>query len=312
MEMHQIRYFIALSMTFNFTRAAEQCGVSQPSLTRAIQALEAELGGPLFHRERLRTHLTELGRVMLPFMEAISNQAASARSEAEAYRRLESAPLLIGAMCTVGPAIISDLIVKFRDSFPTVEVVVADCTAKSLAEMMRAGELNVALFGGPMPLDPEPFHSLPMFDERFLIVVARGHPFTKLRVVRATDLNDQAYVNRANCEYLDVARAEFAARGVATRRVFSSERDDWVQGMIKAGLGFGFFPEFSVTDPNLVTRPLIEPEFVRTISLVTVRGRPHSPAVGAFVMEASKFQWPKRRGARIVASFLPFGKHRGP
>jgi DNA-binding transcriptional LysR family regulator len=248
---------------------------------------------------------------MLPFMEAISSQAAAARSEADAYRRLESAPLRIGAMCTVGPAIVSDLIVKFRGSFPTVEVVVSDCTAKSLEEMMKAGDLNVALFGGPMPLDPELFHSLPMFDERFVIVVARGHPFARLRLVKAIDLNEQAYVNRANCEYLDVARAEFASRGVMTRRVFSSERDDWVQGMIKAGLGFGLFPEFSVTDPSLVARPLIEPEFVRTISLVTVRGRPHSPAVGAFVAEASRFPWPHRRGGRTVASFFPFGKHRG-
>jgi DNA-binding transcriptional LysR family regulator len=308
MEMHQIRYFIALSMTFNFTRAAEQCGVSQPSLTRAIQQLEGELGGPLFHRERQRTHLTELGRVMLPFMEAISSQAAAARSEAEAYRRLESAPLRIGAMCTVGPAIISDLIVRFRAAFPTVEVIVADCTATSLAEMMKAGELNVALFGGPMPLDPELFHSLQMFDERFVIAVARGHPFARLRVVTAADLHGQAYVNRANCEYLDVARAEFAMRGVATRRVFSSERDDWVQGMIKAGLGFGFFPEFCVTDSSLLTRPLIDPEFVRTISLVTVRGRPHSPAVGAFVAEASRFSWPKRRAGRGVAALLGAGR----
>jgi DNA-binding transcriptional LysR family regulator len=308
MEMHQIRYFIALSMTFNFTRAAEHCGVSQPSLTRAIQQLEAELGGPLFHRERSRTHLTELGRLMLPFMEAIAAQASAARTEAEAYRRLESAPLRIGAMCTVGPAVISSLIIKFRQSFPSVELAVSDCTTKSLVEMMRAGDLNLALFGGPMPLDTELFHSLPMFDERFVILVPPDHRFAKLKVVRSTDLNGEAYVNRANCEFFDFARAEFATRGVTTRRVFSSERDDWVQGMIKAGLGFGFFPEFSVTDPDLVTRPLIEPDFVRTISLVTVRGRPHSPAVGAFVSEAGRFPWPKRRGGGPLAAFLRPGR----
>jgi len=77
------------------------------------------------------------------------------------------------------------------------------------------------------------------------------------------------------------------------RQVFTSERDDWVQGMIKAGLGFGFFPELSVTDPALVTRRLIDPEFVRTIMLVTVRGRPHSPAVGAFIRQARAFPWPR-------------------
>ncbi len=66
MEMQQIRYFVALAQTLNFTRAAEQCNVSQPALTRAIQQLEHELGGPLFHRERNNTHLSELGRMMAP------------------------------------------------------------------------------------------------------------------------------------------------------------------------------------------------------------------------------------------------------
>ena len=81
--------------------------------------------------------------------------------------------------------------------------------------------------------------------------------------------------------------------GIATKKVFSSERDDWVQGMIKAGLGFGFFPEFCVTDPGLVLRRLVEPEYVRTVMLVTVRGRPHSPAVGAFVRQARTFKFPQ-------------------
>src|SRR3546814_17529585 len=65
--------------------------------------------------------------------------------------------------------------------------------------------------------------------------------------------------------------------------------------MVKAGLGYGFFPEFSVTDPDLVVRPLVNPSFNRTIYLTTVRGRPHSPAVGAFVQEARRYPWPATR-----------------
>jgi hypothetical protein len=66
-EMHQIRYFLALCKEFNFTKAAERCNVAQPSLTRAIKLLEEEFGGPLVHRERVNTHLTELGRMVRPF-----------------------------------------------------------------------------------------------------------------------------------------------------------------------------------------------------------------------------------------------------
>jgi DNA-binding transcriptional LysR family regulator len=300
MEMQQIRYFLGVAETLNFTRAAEKCGVSQPSLTRAIQQLEHELGGPLFHRERQHTHLTELGRTMRPFLQSIAANIEAARTEAEAYRRLESAPLKIGAMCTVGPAIISDFIVQFRHAYPNVELIVSDCSAKSLIDMMVAGDLDLALYGSPMSVDLR-FHAMPLFSERFVIALAPDHHLAVRDVIRAVDLNGEAYVNRANCEYLELARSEFRRIGVRTRRVFSSERDDWVQGMIKAGLGFGFFPEFSVTDPNLVVRPLVDPAFVRDIELVTVRGRPHTPAVGAFVTEIRRFGWPKSIGGDLAA-----------
>jgi DNA-binding transcriptional LysR family regulator len=69
MEMHQVRYFLAVARALNFTRAADECNVTQPSLTRAIQKLEDEFGGLLFRRERARTHLTDLGREMLPHLE---------------------------------------------------------------------------------------------------------------------------------------------------------------------------------------------------------------------------------------------------
>jgi LysR family transcriptional regulator, hydrogen peroxide-inducible genes activator len=66
MEMHQVRYFLAVAKELNFTRAAEKCNVSQPSLSRAIQQLEGELGGPLFRRERHVTCLTDLGEMVRP------------------------------------------------------------------------------------------------------------------------------------------------------------------------------------------------------------------------------------------------------
>jgi hypothetical protein len=69
MEMHQVRYFLAVTRTLNFTRAADECNVTQPSLTRAIKQLEAELGGDLFRRERPAAQLTELGQRMHPLLQ---------------------------------------------------------------------------------------------------------------------------------------------------------------------------------------------------------------------------------------------------
>lgn len=292
MEMQQVRYFLALAGTLNFTRAAEQSNVSQPALTRAIQQLEAELGGPLFHRERQNTHLSELGRIMLPYFEQILAQTQAAKAHAQGLKKLDRASLHIGAMCTIGPAAVSDLIVKFQMAHPNVELHVSDRGSGELLDMLAAGDLHLALFSLPEGPDVR-FHALPLFRERFVICLPPDHRLASQNIVRGEDLHEEAYVNRANCEYYDHARRELRSRGILWKKVFSSERDDWVQGMIKAGMGFGFFPELSVTDPGLVTRRMVDPEFIRTIMLVTVRGRPHSPAVGAFVQAARAYPWPR-------------------
>lgn len=291
MEMQQIRYFVALAQTLNFTRAAEQCHVSQPALTRAIQQLEHELGGPLFHRERGNTHLSELGRMMMPYLESVAESARAAKAAAASAKKAENVTLTLGAMCTIGPDLVADLIIGFQAAHPDVDVKVVDGEAAMMIEALERGDLHISLVGVPDDL-PEQFHQLPVFDERFVIVLPPGHRWAERNAIRVADLDGEPYVSRSTCEVFKMVARDFAARGVVPRKVFSSPRDEWVQKMVKAGLGFGFFPEHSVTDPELVVRPLIEPEYRRTIYLATVRGRPHSPAVGAFVREARRHDWP--------------------
>ena len=90
MQMHQIRYFLALCEELNFTRAARRCGVSQPSLTNAIGALERELAGRLFHRKP-SVALTALGHAMLPYLTRIAHTADHARETAQAMAEMQRA-----------------------------------------------------------------------------------------------------------------------------------------------------------------------------------------------------------------------------
>jgi DNA-binding transcriptional LysR family regulator len=96
MEMHQVRYFLAVARTRNFTRAAEECNVTQPSLTRAIKQLEGELGGDLFRRERPTAQLTELGQRMHPLLKQCYDAAVGARSLASSFKKGEVGALRIG------------------------------------------------------------------------------------------------------------------------------------------------------------------------------------------------------------------------
>lgn len=297
MEMQQIRYFLAVADTLNFTRAAERCNISQPALTRAIKALENELGGPLINREQRNTHLSELGRMMAPYFQTIYEQSLSAKTTADEFRRLGNATLRIGAMCTIGPTIVADFLARYLNDFEHVEIEVTATGLNALQQKLESGEFEVALLASPEPL-PAAFHAMPLFSENFVLAMAPTHRLANADCVACRELDGERYINRSNCEYYDMVHAQFIADGVNTHRVFSSECDDWVVGMIKAGLGIGYFPEFAVTDPGIILRPLVEPAFSRVVSLVTVRGRPHSPAVGALVKMARQERWPIAKSAR--------------
>ncbi len=109
MEMQQVRYFLALSKTLNFTRAAEECHVTQPALTRSIKQLEEELGGTLIRRERTHSHLTELGRRMLPMLQQCYDAAVSAKSLAKAVQYRDVVPLNVAVANCVNMTVLSQM-----------------------------------------------------------------------------------------------------------------------------------------------------------------------------------------------------------
>ena len=142
MEMHQVRYFLAVSETLNFTRAAEQCHVAQPSLTSAIKKLEARLGGELFHRERNRTHLTELGRLVLPHMERISEAAAAAEADAAGFRALENPTLHLGVMSTIAARQMIDFVAALNKTLPNLTLTIREAAGKSLVKPMKDASMT--------------------------------------------------------------------------------------------------------------------------------------------------------------------------
>src|SRR6266487_2742508 len=124
MEMHQVRYFLAVADELNFTRAATKCNVSQPSLTRAIKLLEGELGGPLFHRERANTHLSELGRTVQPHLAQIYEEQQAAKQLARDFTKLRRTTLKLGVMCTVAPTQLIELVSSIQSRHPGVELAI--------------------------------------------------------------------------------------------------------------------------------------------------------------------------------------------
>lgn len=291
MEMAQIRYALAAARTLNFTRAAGECHVSQPALTKAIRNLEAELGGPLFHREGRRVLLSDFGRSLLPHLQHIADEAETARALAANYRLLNQVPIRLGILSTVGHMRMARFLGDFQKEFDGVELAVEEDSAADLLTRLRDGELDLAVLN-PMEALDEGMHAIQLYSERYVVIMPPGHRLGSANAVRLADLSGEPYVDRLACEMREMVMAVCRDRNVELYARFRSTREDWVQAMVAARIGFAFMPEYSVTLTELMLRPLIDPEVSRTIALVTVPGRPYSPAVAAFVRAARSFAWP--------------------
>ena len=182
MEMHQMRYFLRVAETLNFTRAAEQCGVSAPSLSRAIRQLEEELGGQLFRRERHLTHLTDLGRLMREHLSVMSSAADAAKQEAKDYAKLAGSRLKLGMFASIGAEVLTGYLTALRKQAPDLELHIWEANCEELEGALLGGEIDIAITSSP-ELD-ERIRMTPLFREAFFISFAPGHRFGRMNAAR--------------------------------------------------------------------------------------------------------------------------------
>jgi len=299
MEMHQVRYFLAVAEELNFSRAAEKCNVSQPSLSRAIQLLEGEFGGQLFRREHSRTHLSDLGKMIRPHLETVYNAAKKAKELSRDVTKMQKTPFKLGIMSTISPNEIVDLIAALEARYEGLELRLCDANAADLRKRLLVGDLEVVIYALPGEEADERTHVQPLFSEQMVIAVNRQHRLANEVGFPVKELNGEHYIHRMNCEFAGYADHILQEKGVTCAPTFWSERDEWTLAMVAAGLGFAFMPANSVNHPDVVGIPVIEPEFWRQVNLVTVRGRPYSPGVGALVREAMRKKWFGKRAIAV-------------
>lgn len=290
MELRQIKYFLALCETLNFARAAERCNVSQPSLSRAIQKLEHELGGLLIRRERRLTHLTELGTLVRPMLEQVLSHAELTKSAAELFLNGEKTPLKLGVMATIGPIRLAPFLARFSAENLGVELTLVEAYAPRLHELLLGGSLEVAVAARVDAANGRLRHRR-LYRERLVVVFPMGHRFEQGAAVPLRELKDENYLLRANCEMESVIVEHCRKRGFDLRVVYRSEREDWIRTMIAAGRGVTIMPEYTHFGYATLARPLIDPELVREVSLVTVAGRRHDSWVALLLRAIQTHKW---------------------
>jgi DNA-binding transcriptional LysR family regulator len=180
---------------------------------------------------------------------------------------------------------------RFEKASPGVELSVTESSASALAERLLNGELDVVIATRTHDL-ADRFRTTDLYKERYVVVFPPDHRLGSLNAVSLSDLSGEDYVDRLSCEMREMVMNVCRTEGVELYARFRSEREDWVQAMVLAGIGFAFMPEYSVSLPGLMQRPLIEPEVERQIAAMTVPGRRFSPGLESFMRAANGFPWP--------------------
>ncbi len=292
MEMHQIRYFLAVSETLNFTRAAEQCHVAQPSLTRAIKKLEDELGGDLFRREGRLTHVTDLGRMMHPPLSQCYDSALAAKELAGSYLKGEHAPLYLALTHTIDLRLVADRLAQLEDAFPGLELRFFRGTPIEVGEQLKNGDSEVAV-AGSLGNTWERLTSWPLFNESFVLVVNTNHRLARQNSIEIEELAKEKILRRPYCEQAvqttDLLQEHSVTEDAGHRIV--SEHD--LVALLEADVGVAIMPESARLPDTLRSIEIGGWLLQRIVQLYAVEGRPRSPAVRGLINLMRAADWKK-------------------
>jgi DNA-binding transcriptional LysR family regulator len=290
MEMHQVRYFLAVARTLNFTKAAEECNVAQPSLTRAIKLLEGELGGDLFRRERPRAMLTPLGERMHPLLRQCHDSAQSARALAAMINDGAVGALKVAVSGSIELGLILGAVNELRRAFSELELKILRGTGPQLIEYLKAGDAELAV-AASIGEAWDRLDGWKLFDEPFDMVFSRSHRLAGRETIARADLAGERFLLRSHCEKEADLAELLRANGLDADRRHEVSSDQDLLALLEAGIGIGFLPR-SVDARSLVRAA--PPGFAlgRTVCLYGVAGRQRSPVAATFMKMLRAAKWP--------------------
>lgn len=297
MELHQLRYFVAVAEEGNFTRAAEKCFVSQPSLSAQIIKLEGELGQKLFDRLGRRAELTQAGRFLEARARTILMEVENAQRQIQDGATEISGLVRIGSTPSVTPYLLPPVIALSRKRFPKLEINIQENLRRRLIDDLSHGEIEVAITsytGDSAHIDAEP-----ILQESLMLAVSSQHRLaTQKEHVALSDFKDEPIVLLGDSATLGDKVFEFFGRNNSQPRIVAMcSQVRTVKEFVHAGIGVAVLPEMA-REANerfeIVYRSLASARMSRLVFALTHSRRYLSPGARAFIdmiREVSDKRW---------------------
>lgn len=272
MNIRDLQYLVALAEHKHFSKAAEACFVSQPTLSTQIKKLEDELGVVLFERAPRQVMITPIGEAIVARARTVLHDVAQIKRLARQSLNPETGTLTLGVFPTLAPYLLPHLVPALQASHPDLELLLVEEKTNKLIELMRQGSIDTALLA--LPLLDDDMHATQLFTEPFMAATPKNHPLARKKKLKLDDLNNLPLLllEEGHClrdQALDVCHMA----GTSEREGFRATSLETLRQMVAAGVGITLLPQLAVTapvpqSPNIRLIPFQSPQPHRQIALV--------------------------------------------
>ena len=269
--VRQLEYLVALAKTRHFRRAAEQVGVSQPTLSTQLTALEERLGAQLVERSRARVLLTPVGITVEAVARRVLRDIEEIRYVAKSEANLFAGSLRLGLPPTLGPYMLPRIIPTLHQRHPDLKLFVREELPLALPDTLRDGQLDVIVT--PMPLDGDDLEAVRLFREPLYLVMPADSPHAGRKTIDQTLLKGQPILTLGIGHQLrEQVDAICKEHGASVRSDFEGTSLDMLRHMVATGVGWSFLPGFYVetnlrNDASVIVKRLKGRALYRTIGM---------------------------------------------
>jgi len=306
MDLGQLRYFSKIVEYRSFTRAAQDCSVSQPALSQQIAKLEKELGQPLFERQGRSIRLTPAGQVLQTRAEKILQLVEDAKRQITDDG--QTGRICVSAIPTIAPFLIPELLTSVGTQFPKASIVIGEDATETLLKRCSDGDVDVGIVA--MPADGKYLTVEPLFEEELLLALPANHPLCERSRITSKDIAKESFVLLGDTHCLSDTIESFCNdkkfQPVATSRI---EQLTTIQNLVALGYGISFVPKISTEDDlggRLVYRSLSGDKPTRKVAVCWNPYRYQSQLLSNFIKAIFEFG-----GSEFIAS-LDVGKSTKP
>ncbi len=289
MEIHQLRYFVAVADEGNFSRAAAKVRVAQPSLSQQIRKLEAEIGQPLFDRLPRSVVLTEAGRRFIGYARQILASIGDASRCVDELKEAITGKLTVGAIATIAPYVLPELVVKFQQDYPEVTLELVEDVTDGITRRIDAGELDVAL-ASTCEQSPT-LRKESLGRESLMALVPEKDPLATKTPIELDDLKSQRFLllHEMHCLSQQVHHL-LESRRLRPEIALAGSQLTTIARMVAAGIGVSIVPQMMVkhqATPGCVSLAFCSPVPERELNFLYNPMRFQSKAAAAFRQEAA-------------------------